>query len=186
MNFNDTLIPLFIFNLLHSHKNVKFFIPLFLVYSSVSSFYFISAFAHFEDVSTAHNFLQFIFKIITYVGRFLIIVFAMVESLVKRQKIEKLLNISEKIEKIFLVSFNYSMSFDELKKVMRRRQILIFAGLFLVEFLPLTKGISLYSVALCGSKFVGATIISLTVFKFCYCMDLVNLHLNTLTVVTER
>ncbi|KAG5669090.1 hypothetical protein PVAND_016987 [Polypedilum vanderplanki] len=39
---------------------------------------------------------------------------------------------------------------------------------------------------MCCSKFIGATIISFTVLKFCFLVDFLNLHLRKLTILTER
>jgi hypothetical protein len=139
---------------------------------------------NFEDVASTHNFLQYELKIITYGGRYLIIITSMLEAFVMRYKIMRIWQKAWNVHKCMTreLKSDFASMYEQLKTVMQRRLILLFVGLAIVELVPqFSSDLAQNAVILCGTKFLGSTIISLVVFKHCFYVDFVNLYLNMLT-----
>lgn len=159
------------------------FLTSFTIYPIISSYYYINGFVTFEDVASSHNYIQYEFKVITYAGRFLIILSSIAESFASVKKMRKIFIHAWKIQKILKIELNY----DKLRRVMTRRLILVICGLIFFEILPIcTKNVDFHEVLMCVSKFIGTMIMSLAVFKYCFYIDLINLHLVHFIDVVER
>lgn len=166
-----------------------FFLAVFPLYTLISSYYYILGFMAFEDVSSAHNFLQYEFKIITYGGRFLIIGIAMIESFTSTSIIQQILinacKFSAIIEREFS-NFRHS-KYEELKSVMKRRLMISAFFLTSLELLPFVFYENpLEKLPLSLAKLFGAIIISMVIYKFCLYVDFINFHINILACLIQK
>lgn len=166
-----------------------FFTVTFPIYTVIAGSYYILGFMKFEDVSSAHNFLQYEFKIITYFGRFLIIFTGMLESFLSTWKVKKIFIDGFKISKILEGEFrDFShKKYEELKSVMIRRLVVSSALISLLELLPLSMVENPFeNLTIPLSKLFGTAIISLLIYKFCFYVDFINLNINVLAVVLGK
>lgn len=164
-------------------KFILIFMITFPSYTVISSYYYIYGFMHFEDVASSHNFLQYELKIITYGGRLLIIVVAILEGFCRTAKIREVWTKSWKITKILNREFRvkFDRKFQNCRAILKRRLVFLFLGLVIVEIFPqFSKDITPHSAVMCVTKLLGSTIISLMFFKHCFYVDFVNLHIHIL------
>jgi hypothetical protein len=169
-----------------THRELAQFILQFPFFAIACSYYYIRGFINLEDVATAHNFLQYSFKVITYLGRMLVIVIAIIESLLCTKSCKKILIYGWRVSETLYGEFNFHhLQYSKLKIVMKRRLVLTTIALTALEFLPLVNAHewNVENVCMLLSKLLGAVIMSCAVIKFCFYVDFVNIHLNLLTIV---
>ncbi|KAL7013228.1 hypothetical protein ACKWTF_015276 [Chironomus riparius] len=203
-NFTSVLYPLRFFGLQYFSINsinqfavnqgtfeTKFII-LFIIalptYSIISSYYYIFAFINFEDVASSHNVLQYEFKIVVYTGRFLIIVVSIFEAFLKTKKAKKIWTKSWKVSKLLSHEFGINLKghYWKLHAVMKRRMMLIFIGLLIVEVVPqISPNFTLHTAVMIVTKLTGSIIISLVIFKHCFYVDFINLHISIITDIIK-
>lgn len=171
----------------------KKFLILFILalplYSVISSYYYIYAFIYFEDVRSTHNVLQYEFKIVTYFGRVLIIAISIFEPFLKTKKIKKVWTKGWKVGKLLKREFGVDLKgiYWKLKAVIRRRLILIFIGLTIFEIFPkFFSNFTPLSAIMCVTKLTGSIIISLVIFKHCFYVDFINIHITAITDIINQ
>jgi len=173
----------------YDKKFLILFILALPLYSVISSYYYIYAFIHFEDVTSTHNVLQYEFKIVTYFGRVLIIAVSILEPFLKTKKVKKIWTKGWKVGKLLRREFGVNLKgiYWKLKAVIRRRLILIFIGLTIVEIFPkIFSNFTPNAAVMCVTKLTGSIIISLVIFKHCFYVDFINIHITTITDIINQ